>query len=225
MQQLVLALCAFVGFHFLFSHPLRAQAVKALGDRGFQAFYSVVAMASFGWALWAYGRAEQTALFTPPSWSAAITPVVMVLAAILFVGALTSPNPAIVGLEGRLASIGTPRGVLAITRHPLMWAFTLWALVHILANGDAPTVVLAGAMGFLALVGSAAQDHKKRQLLGEAWADYQARTAYWPFAGQLTGKSSWGAAWPGWIALVGGVTLYALMLFGHPYIAGVSISG
>ncbi|BDT60759.1 hypothetical protein MasN3_42530 [Massilia varians] len=47
---------AFVGTHFLLSHPWRRPLVKAMGDKGFLALYSLVAFATLGGMAWASPR-------------------------------------------------------------------------------------------------------------------------------------------------------------------------
>jgi uncharacterized membrane protein len=47
MGGLFWALVAFIGTHFLLSHPLRPPLVKALGEKAFSAVYSLVAFGTF----------------------------------------------------------------------------------------------------------------------------------------------------------------------------------
>ena len=42
------------------------------------------------------------------------------------------------GRGSRSTRIDEPRGVFAITRHPMMWGFALWALVHAIVNPTPP---------------------------------------------------------------------------------------
>ena len=53
-------------------------------------------------------------------------------------------------------------GILKVTRHPMMWAFGLWALAHIAANGDLRSLLLFGSMAVLALYGTVRLDAKRR---------------------------------------------------------------
>ena len=55
--SLVAANTAFVGMHFVMSHPLRAPLVKALGAGGFQAAYSAVSFATLAWVYFAFKAA------------------------------------------------------------------------------------------------------------------------------------------------------------------------
>ena len=68
--------------------------------------------------------------------------------------------------------------MFAITRHPMMWGFALWAVVHAIVNPTPASLVLSAAIAFLALVGAALQDCKKARLLGDVWRDWQAQTSF-----------------------------------------------
>jgi hypothetical protein len=112
---LALAAAAFVGSHFLMSHPLRAPLVRALGEGPFQGIYSLVALVTFGLMLWAYHAIGRE----PPLWIASdalwlATSLLMWAGSILFVGSFVR-NPAFPGARG---PSGAPTGVFAITRHP-----------------------------------------------------------------------------------------------------------
>lgn len=211
MECLALASAAFLGTHFLLSHPLRRPLVASVGEGAFRGIYSLVALATFAAMIWAYGRAgEQAPLWVArdSAWIAAS--LLMWLGSILFVGSLVG-NPALPGARGPRG--GSPRGVFAITRHPMMWGFASWAIVHIIVVATPKALLFDGAILFLALVGSIGQDRKKRKLMGERWHEYVTRTAFWPF-----GR---GLASPGTFALIGGTILFFLATWLHGPIAGM----
>ncbi|MFL6763342.1 MAG: NnrU family protein [Sphingomicrobium sp.] len=119
-------------------------------------------------------------------------------------------NPALVAArEPR----GGPRGVLAITRHPMMWSFAIWAAVHLALLAMPKAIVFDGAIILLALAGAAAQDRKKSSMMGEAWHEWTAQTAFVPFTR--------GVAYPGTIAFVGGSLLFVIATWAHPVPAGI----
>lgn len=216
MTLLPLALIAFVGSHFLLSHPLRAPLVARLGAGGFALVYSLVAFATLGWAVWAWRRAPADLWWTAPEWAWPLAAVVMLFACILFVGSVTAPNPALMGMP---APNGTTRGVQRITRHPMMWAFALWAVVHGGLAGSGRTVVLAAAILILALVGARLQDGKKRGQMGAAWTAHEAATSFVPFGRGF----AQGLPTPGWIALIGGIVLFVAATGVHPLAGGPNL--
>src|SRR4030095_5019277 len=173
----------FVGTHFLMSHPLRAGMVGTLGEKGFAGVYSLVSLLTFGWMIWAYPAASAEA--PQPLWDAGqtgfvIATVLMWLGSVLFLGSLRR-NPAFPRPGKKIEKIDDPNGVYAITRHPMMWGFALWALVNVIANPTESSLVLCFAIAFLALVGAALQDQKKAVLLGEVWRGWTAKTSFIPY--------------------------------------------
>ena len=96
-----------------------------------------------------------------------VASILMWLGSILFVGSFVR-NPALPG--ARLDRGRKPEGVFAITRHPMMWGFASWAIVHLIVVGTAKAMVFDGAILLLALGGSVGQDPKKAKLMGERLA-------------------------------------------------------
>lgn len=206
LALLGLAAFSFIATHFIMSHPLRAGLVARLGERGFLLAYTVVAFATLGWTIWAFGRVPPEA----PLWIAGdaawlVASLLMWLGSILFLGSLRN-NPSFPS-AGKRMRMPTPRGVFAITRHPMMWGFALWALVHAIVAATPAGLILAASIGFLALAGAVMQDSKKARLMGNAWDEWKARTAYVPFA---RGFSN-----PGMFALVGGTILFFAATWAH----------
>ncbi len=208
MTLLILALIAFVGTHFAMSHPLRGPMVAVLGAGGFQIAYIVVSFATLGWAAHAFGEAPVgQALWIAGDGLWAVSTAIMFAASVLLAGSLIG-NPALpTGVSEKLA-MQPARGVFAITRHPMMWSFALWAVAHVIVSPRPAVIALCGAMALLALGGAAGQDAKKARLMGAAWRDWSSRTSFVPFAK--------GAGWPGPVALVGGTVLWLAASWGHP---------
>jgi uncharacterized membrane protein len=216
--QVLAAAAAFVGTHFLLSHPLRGPLVARLGERGFAGLYVLVAFATLGWLALAYRAAPMTA----PLWSVgdglwALVTIVMLVASVLLMGSLIG-NPALPGPPGELPT--EAKGVFAVTRHPMMWSFALWGLCHIAVFPVAANIVVAGAIAFLALLGSRLQDIKKQQLQPDRWATWQAKTSYWPFAAIAAGRARFGGFRPHDIA--GGVVIWLAATWAHLPLAGMA---
>jgi uncharacterized membrane protein len=98
----------------------------------------------------------------------------------------------------------------------------LWALVHLIANGDVASLVFFATWAVVALAGTVSIDRKRRRLLGAAWEPFAAQTSVVPFAAVAARRNRFRlreiGAWRWGIALVA----YALMLGGHSHIIGVS---
>lgn len=222
MHGLILALAAFVGTHFLLSHPLRAAIVTRIGGGAFQGLYSVVAFATLYWVYTAYSaapRGENIWAVGDGIWMAAT--IIMLFGSILLAGSFIG-NPAMpMPLPNAAKAAAAPaKGVFAITRHPMMWGFAIWASVHALVAPYGASLILTGAVAFLALVGCYGQDRKKAVLMGDGWKDWSRRTSFIPFANQFLGKTPWSTAWPGTTPVLGGIVIWLGATYLHPMLGG-----
>ncbi len=220
IANLLAATTAFVGSHFLLSHPLRGPLTSRFGERGFLPIYGIVAIATFAWFI----AAAASAPGEPVWWVAGqgvwdVATLVMLGAAILLAGSFVG-NPAAVDPSLRPRIPAQPRGVLAITRHPMMWAFTLWGLVHAALWGSAANLIVAAGIVVLAFFGSRAQDAKKERLLGENWRAYEAKTSFWPFGAQVARRATWRAVVPGAGVLLGGLVFWLVATGVHGWLGG-----
>ena len=121
--------------------------------------------------------------------------VLVLIAFIFVVVGLATPSPTRVGMESKLAQgPDIARGMVRITRHPFLWGVALWALVHLIVNGDLASLILFGSLLVLALGGTAAIDAKRRRSFGEQWMQFAAVTSNVPFAAIVAGKNRLGPA-------------------------------
>lgn len=218
LELVAAAAVAFVGTHFLLSHPLRSPLVKAVGANGFMGIYALVAFATLGWLAHAYRAAPATA----PLWAVGegiwgpVT-LVMLLASVLLMGSLLG-NPALPG-PPVAAAPAAARGVFSVTRHPMLWAFALWGLCHIAVYPIAANIIVAVAIIVLALVGAALQDRKKEALQPDLWRDWERKTSYWPFLAIAQRRARFGGFRPH--DLAGGVVIWLAATWAYIPIAGV----
>ena len=215
MSLLVTTCILFVGSHLALSHPLRDGLARRMGERGFQITYSIVAIATLIMLVQAWrGMPPEPPLWLvdDPLWM--LASLIVLFASILFMGSLIG-NPALPAPNAAAAAQGAPRGVFAITRHPMMWGFALWAVAHALVMPTGAQIVLSATIVFLALVGSAGQDAKKARQMGDAWRHWAARTSFMPFARQVGGAAPWGDTIPRPHALFGGILLWFVATWAH----------
>lgn len=147
-------------------------------------------------------------------------PFILVLA----IGGFTAPNPSAVMQAAPVAS-WQPKGILTVTRHPVMWAFGLWALLHLLANGDLAGIIFFGAFVVLALAGTRAIDAKKRRVwIPESWQVFSARTSNLPFLSIAQGRTRFDWKGIGWKTVAIAAVLYAAIVWWfHPQVIGVPL--
>ncbi|HEY7809040.1 MAG TPA: NnrU family protein [Allosphingosinicella sp.] len=218
--SLALATAAFVGSHLVLSHPLRTRLVQNMGEAGFTGLYSIVALLTFGWMVLAYVAIDVSLPFwIAPRWWWIASSTIMFFASVLLVGSFVK-NPAFPHPQPKQNASRPATGVFAITRHPMNWAVTLWALVHLTLWLSPRNIIVAFGILVLAVAGSVGQDRKKRAVVGRAWQEWERRTSFMPFAALLSGRISWRNAAPGWIALAGGTALWlAVTTFHQPTVS------
>ena len=218
MTHLVLAAVAFLATHYIASTPLRAALVATLG-KAYLALYSLLAFATLGWMIWAFYHAPFINLW----YAVALRPVplfVMPIALVFMVCALATPNPTMVGREKLLKSTHPARGILRITRHPLMWGFALWGASHIAARGDAAALIFFGTFVVLALSGAWLIDRRKAATLGADWQQFAAVTSNLPFAAIAGGRNQFKLAEIGWWKILLGLALYVALIMLHHRLFG-----
>jgi uncharacterized membrane protein len=132
MLILVLGIVVFLGVHSLTAfRETRTGLIERFGAGPFKGIYSLAALAGFALIVWGFSRYRAEGLiimWTPPTWTRHLTIALMWFAFV----ALACINPA----PGRI------RGWL---RHPVLVAVKVWALAHLLANGDAGGMLLFGS--------------------------------------------------------------------------------
>jgi len=213
LVTLIAACIAFVGTHFALSHPLRAPLVGMLGEKGFMALYSVVALACLYWMGEGFKAASPVLLGGSGTIGWIVASVLTVIAMVLLLGSFRA-NPALPapGAE-KVAATREPSGAFMVTRHPMMWGFALWAIAHIVLWWSWRTNILALAILILALLGAHLQDRKKEALMGEAWASWEAKTSYWPRWSKLLSA--------GWVLWVAALVAWFVFTWMHMRLAGI----
>lgn len=206
-QLLIAGAIGFVVTHIGMSHVMRAPLLRMLGPLVYMIVYSIISFATLGLALYAYRELPTMAsLWAVPSWMPMVSAFLMFGASVLFVGSL-SKNPAMPAPQAGAFAAREPDGVFKITRHPMMWAFALWAIAHILARPSAANLWLMGSILVLALAGSLGQDRRKAQEMGASWQHWQSKTSFIPFGN--------GLATPGSGILIAGIVLWLLASWAH----------
>lgn len=214
---LIVATLLFLAIHIVPSTPLRALAVKAIGERAYLGLYSLASLAGLVWMSVEYGRAPVEALWP----GLRLLPVaLMPFAFVLLACGLLARNPALPGQSGALKREDPARGMLRITRHPVMWAIMLWAGAHLLALGSLQAVVFFGALLLLAAAGTTLQDVRKAEALGDDWRRFAALTSNVPFLAIAQGRNK--PVWReiGWWKPATGLAAFGLALYAHPWLFG-----
>jgi uncharacterized membrane protein len=220
----MLAVAVFVGGHFFLSSvPVREAVIKALGLNGFRLLYSALAFAGLGWTIAAYAAAPQHVFWAASPGLKLLPLLVMPFACILVVAGVTTQNVTMLAGERYLEGPRPLWGIVTVTRHPALWGIGLWAVTHLLANGDEASVMLFGGMAILAFGGMAHIDSRRRASLGSAWGPVALTTSVVPFVAAIEGRTKVDWAGIGLGRVAAGIALYAALILTHGWVIGVNI--
>ncbi len=169
MEILILGLVLFLGIHCLriVAPHWRQRMVDKLGLGPWKGIYSVASLLGLGMIIWGYGqaRAETEYLYLLPEGTRHAAYGMMLVSLIL---AVASDLP-----------VGYIRNRV---RHPLLIAAIIWAIAHLMMNGDTASILLFGAFLIWALIALVSVIGRREPApeLKTAWADVAA------FAGGIT---------------------------------------
>jgi uncharacterized membrane protein len=144
--------------------------------------------------------------------------VLLFIALVTLVSGTLTKNPTQV--MGDAALDNEISGMLKITRHPIQWGILLFAIGHLIANGDTASVFFFGTFVLVSLAGMFSMDARKRQEEDPRWQQFMQQTSMVPFAAIVSGRLSFTAADINWMGLVAGIGLYAAVYWLHDMVAG-----
>ena len=179
---MILGLALFFATHvFTTKRKARAQAIARLGEGTYKIVYALLSLAGLALIIWGFAHYRSSGwidVWYPPKALKHITVALMLPAVILVVASY---------LRGR---------IYATLKHPMLAGIKLWAVAHLLANGDLGSIILFGSF------------------LG--WAVYDAVAPPIPVGGVTNDV----------IAVAVGVVAYlALAFVFHPVVIGVPVVG
>ena len=132
MTILILGLIVFIGSHaFSMAREPRARAIARLGEGPYKGLYSLVSLIGLALIVWGFGAYRAggyTQVWNPPVWTRHLAVLLVWFAFVAFAAAY---------LPGRI------RRAL---KHPMLAGLKIWALAHLLANGDLGSMLLFGGL-------------------------------------------------------------------------------
>lgn len=226
MTNLIAAALFFLAIHLAISGTrVRDGLIARIGQGPYLGLFVLLSWIGIIWLGWAFavGRTQpwNTVYWTVGEPSRGVQLLLQLVAFLLIVPGLATPNPTSVRQEGALERPDVVRGMLRITRHPFLWGVAVWALGHLVVNGERASLILFGTMLALALFGTTSIDAKRRRALGPAWDAFAAQTSNVPFAAILAGRQQLRLGEIGLWRLLAGIAVWAVLAWAHPLLFGV----
>ena len=160
----------------------RANVLARLGEQRYKGCFTLAILSSLALMIAGWRASPALGVYAPPGWSDSAAIPIVLAALILF------------------AAAALPSNLKRWIRHPQLTGVALWALAHLLSNGDQRSLVLFGALGSWALVEMLVINRRDG-----AWQRPELR----PWVGE-------------WKPILAGVAIYAVLFWAHPFLFGVS---
>ena len=226
MLNLNIAALFLIGTHFgIASTPLRGELIGRVGERLYRLLYSLLSIVALAWLITAWHAAPLLPVWNAGAGLRHLAILLMPLAFLLVVCAVTAHNPTGVGQRPD-PDAGTPAvGIIRVTRHPFMWGVGLWACLHLPANGDQASLVFFGTFAVLALAGTVLIDARRTREGAPGWGVFLQATSSLPLAAILQHRQRFVAREIGLWRVALALGLYVLLFWLHPTLFGVSPLG
>ena len=128
---MILGLVLFLGIHvFITRRDARADVIAQIGEGGYKIGFSVISLLGLALIIWGFATYRATGwidVWYPPLWIKHLT-IALMLPAVIMVAASY--------IRGR---------IYTTLKHPMLAGIKLWALSHLLANGDLGSIILFGS--------------------------------------------------------------------------------
>jgi uncharacterized membrane protein len=221
MPLLILAALVWIAIHLgLAGTTLRDAVVRRIGERSFRGVFSLLSIVALVCLVRAWSAAPSTVLWVAPGWLRWLLVLAMLPAFVLFVASVSGRNPTLIGSADGGAQ--PPRGVIRVTRHPMLWSFAIWAGVHVVGGGDTAAIVFFGAFLVTALAGMPSIDAKLARRDSGTWQAVSAATSIVPFGAIAQGRNRFVVSEVGWLTPSIAVVAWIVILPAHPWLFGVA---
>jgi uncharacterized membrane protein len=189
MALISLAAAFWLGLHPIVAGPLRVRFVAMLGERSFLGIFSLLSIVGVVWFVFAYHAAPWTPLWPTVPALGYLAFVLVFLAFLLVTVGIGPMNPTTTRPHRMIDNKLPVYGITRVTRHPRLCGVSLWAIAHLLVNGNLAALIMFGALLVTAVNGMVSIDRKRRRGLDGFWDEFAAQTSRLPFAAILAGRT------------------------------------
>ncbi|MBL4836235.1 MAG: NnrU family protein [Kordiimonadaceae bacterium] len=130
MMGLILGLMLFSVLHLIpfFAPNIRAATIEKFGPNPYKGLFALATIGSFYLLVMGWQAAELIEVYAPPAWARHATPLFALVGIILFIAS------------------NAPTNIRRTLRHPQLVGVSIWAIGHLLSNGESRSLVLFGGM-------------------------------------------------------------------------------
>jgi uncharacterized membrane protein len=226
MTAFYASLAGFVFIHVgLSATGFRRVVTRAVGEPLYQGLFSLASIGLLVALVITYGPAHadpgNAQIWAPPVWTRHAAHVFVFLGFLLAVSGYLAVNPTAFGMQSAARNAEPARGVSRITRHPFLWGVVLWAVGHLISNGDLVGMSMFASIAVMCVLGMSSIDRKMARRDPYGWEGLAAVTSITPFGAILRGRNRLviGELWWRFVVAIGvyvGVAWVHGAVFGRP---------
>ena len=221
MWTLALACAFFLGIHLMISGtPVKERVIGFIGGIGWYIAYALLSLIALVWMCVAFAIALNNqdnlnlVLWTAPLFLRVLALVFTFIAFLLVVLGFLTPSP-----TNLYALYQLPEkpvyGIIRVSRHPVLAGIGLWALIHIICNGNLAAWLFFGTILAQCAVGALNIDRKRLALMGDLYASIKKRTSILPFVAIIEGRTAFAPEELGYARMFLAVSLWAVFTVLH----------
>lgn len=184
MKLLIAGVALFVLLHLIpiYGTGLRGAVAGKIGEKPYKGLFALASLGSIILVVRGWKATSPSLWYDAPVWAFHLTPLIMLFAFVLFFAS------------------GAPTNIKRIVRHPQLTGVFLWAVGHLLANGEDRSVILFGGFAVWSVVAIMGINRRDG-----SWQKPEKQ----PLMKDI-------------ITVFIGLGLYAAVVLGHEYVIGVS---
>jgi len=152
MLFLIAGLFIWIGVHCV---PMRISTrtglIEKMGEGAYKGLFTLVSFLGLGLIIWGKANADFIEIWQPADWQPVATKMLMFPAVLLVI-----------------AGNGPDNSFRRILGHPMILGVEIWAIAHLLANGDLASILLFGSFLLWALAAFASASRRKPPIGGKA---------------------------------------------------------
>jgi len=196
MWTLALACAFFIGIHLMISGtPLKERVISRIGSLAWYAIFSLLSVIGLAWMSIAFAIALNNqdnlnvVIWSAPLFLRIIALFFNFIAFQLVVLGFLTPSPTNLFALRQLPDKPV-YGIIRVSRHPIMAGIGLWALIHIVCNGNLAAWLFFGTLLAQCALGAVNIDRKRIALMGDIYTSIMKRTSILPFVAVIEGRTA-----------------------------------
>lgn len=224
MLDFWLALTTFLGSHMLVSRSgIKPWLVLRIGSGTYHVLYSLLSVLLLWWLIDAAITAPRIQLWPWDHRLYWVPNIMMPFVFILLVSGFVVQNPLSIAPKEGGFDPEKPGLIVALSRHPVLWAFCFWSLSHLAINGEFPLAFMFFVFLVFSLTGIPLMDRRRKRDMGvEKWRTMSKQTHSIIFCSKALWSGQFRLTKQDVIGIVLGLSLYAVFYTLHSTFFGIN---